>query len=80
MLIISFICTFLLLNKLIEKVQKNPIVVYRPDVATETTQVPFPAVTFCPALKPADKIYNFSDVLNHFNKINNLNQDLNDDE
>lgn len=75
MLIISFICTFLLLNKLIEKVQKNPIVVYRPDVATETTQVPFPAVTFCPALKPADKMYNYSDILNIFNKIEKLKDD-----
>lgn len=61
MLIVSFTCTLLLLNKLIVKIQQNPIVIYQSDIATQVTNIPFPAVTFCPGLLPADKIPNSTD-------------------
>lgn len=62
----------MLINQLMEKVQKNPIVVYRPDVATKVTEIPFPAVTYCSAIKPPDKIHNFSVIQNLFSRIDNL--------
>lgn len=72
MLIISVICTFLMLNKLMEKVKRNPIVIYRSDVATKVTEIPFPAVTYCADLQPVNEVYNFSyieDLINFYGPL-----------
>lgn len=60
MLTFSFICTFLLLEKLVVNINKNPIVIYRSDIATKVTDIPFPAVTYCSALRPPEQFLNSS--------------------
>lgn len=58
MLVFSFVITFLLLEKFMKNIDKNPIVQYRADVATKLADIPFPAVTYCSAVKPAENFHN----------------------
>lgn len=41
-------------------IKKNPIINYRADIATDVSQIPFPAVTYCSALYPPDKFHDFN--------------------
>lgn len=49
MLLMSCITTFWLLDKLIENIRKNPIVIYQSDIATQITNIAFPTITYCTA-------------------------------
>lgn len=63
MLVMSCITTFWLLDKLIENIRKNPIVIYQSDIATQITNIAFPTITYCTA--PDPKVLEKRDAILH---------------
>ncbi|CRL07760.1 CLUMA_CG020714, isoform A [Clunio marinus] len=46
-LIVSIGCNIILVMKLFERIESNPTIMYRSNVATQVTDISFPALTYC---------------------------------
>ncbi|CRL07762.1 CLUMA_CG020716, isoform A [Clunio marinus] len=46
-LVVSIGCNIILVMKLFERIESNPTIMYRSNVATQVTDISFPALTYC---------------------------------
>ncbi|CRL07765.1 CLUMA_CG020719, isoform A [Clunio marinus] len=46
-LVVSIGCNIILVMKLFERIESNPTIMYRSNVATQVTEISFPALTYC---------------------------------
>ncbi|XP_070507966.1 uncharacterized protein [Chironomus tepperi] len=61
--IVSVICCIFLFYELTVNIQNNPIVVYRPDIAINIKNIPFPAISFCSLINYNDSYQLYSSLL-----------------
>lgn len=61
--VLSLVCCGILIFQTIDKYSSSPFVVRRSDVPHSISSIPFPAVTFCPALIVRDWDFNYYDIL-----------------
>jgi acid-sensing ion channel, other len=55
-LISAMIASSFSLKKLLNEIEKNPTIMYQSEIPKSVTDIPFPSFTYCPGMKPREKL------------------------
>lgn len=74
-LISALIASSFSLKKLLNEIDKNPTIMYQSETPISITQIPFPALTYCPGVKPKEQIPNITRVEYLLKNVQNITEE-----